>query len=128
MFKAFPKSEVSQWTDPFLSTLQRLERVRLVIDFWTPKSDLAYVTSVLEILRETQIESTIMEDQNAQITASLIRNIKADLSGRPNKWVLGQLHNHLKAEKIGSVKEMLTKMGAWVQDMRRIWDTAIMAG
>ena len=128
MFKAFPKSEVSQWNDPFLSTLQRLERVRLVIDFWIPKSDLVYVTSVLEILRETQIESHITADQNAQIIAALIRNIKADLSGRPNKWVLGQLHNHLKAEKLGSVKEMLTKMGAWVQDMRRIWDTAIMAG
>ena len=62
MFKAFPKSEVSQWNDPFLSTLQRLERVRLVIDFWTPKSDLAYVPSVLEILRETQIESHITVD------------------------------------------------------------------
>ena len=128
MFKAFPKSEVSQWNDPFLSTLQCLERVRLVIDFWIPKSDLAYVTSVLEILRETQIESHITADQNTQIIAALIRNIKADLSGRPNKWVLGQLHNHLKAEKLSSVKEMLTKMGAWVQDMWRIWDTAIMAG
>ena len=42
--------------------------------------------------------------------------------------MLGQLHNYLKAEKLSSVKEMLTKMGAWVQDMRRIWDTAIQAG
>jgi hypothetical protein len=104
MFKAFPKTDVGQWNDPFLSTLQRLERIRLVIDFWTPKSDLAYVMSVLEILRETQIESQITEDQNAQLIASLVRNIKAELSGRPNKWVLGQLHNYLKAEKLSSVK------------------------
>ena len=52
----------------------------------------------------------------------------ADLSGRPNKWLLNQLYNHLKADKISSVREMLTKTGQWVQDMRRMWDVGIHAG
>ena len=49
----------------FLQTLKRLSQVDLVIDYRVEDSEIPYVSKIKKILRETQFERTITDDESS---------------------------------------------------------------
>ena len=77
--------------------MNRIKTMNLLIDFRAHMSELSYIESIQRTLRETKIEEKMAEGERKSLLNLLVKNIRHDADKRPNVYVLGQLHQHLKA-------------------------------
>ena len=75
MFQVYPAEEYGQNGDAYLSNYNRLDALRLNIDFRLVRSELAYVGAVQAILRESRIEDLVDKEQHNGIINMLIKNM-----------------------------------------------------
>ena len=128
MFQVFPAEEYGQSGNAYLSNFNRLDALRLNMDFRLARSELKYVGEVQAILRESRMEDTCTTEQRKELIAMLIKNVKAESSKRGNTWLLGQLHNHLKTKVYSTVESLLQEISMWLNTPRQAWNLSLKSG
>ena len=128
MFQLFPAEGYGQNGDNYLFNFNRLDALRLNIDFRLPRSELKYVADVHAILRKSRIDESYVKELFKRIINMLIKNMKADPARRVNSWMLGQLHNHLRTKVYPDMKSFLYEISSWMIPQRHAWNIALKSG